>query len=100
MLQERDLTRIDLSSGSDVKKAKVHTRLEALRRYVLEVQRQKQTVNEYLYSNNESVGRIQGEVNAACRLETGGTYMCACPVLACVCLYKCVFASWQVETTT
>ncbi len=37
-----------------------------------DIQRQKQTVNEYLFSNNESVGRIQGEINGACREGRGG----------------------------
>ena len=59
-------------SANEVKKVKMTARLDALRRHVLEIQRQKQTVNEYLYSNNESVGRVQGVVNAACRAETGG----------------------------
>lgn len=71
-LQERDLSRIDTLSANEAKRTKIKVRLEALRRHVSDVQRQKQTVNEYLYSNNESVGRVQGVVNAACRAETGG----------------------------
>ena len=59
-------------SANELKKAKIKGRLEALRRHVTDIQRQKQTVNEYLYSNNESVSRIQGEINAACRVEHGG----------------------------
>ena len=59
-------------SANEVKKSKLQARLEAMRRHVEDIQRQKQTVNEYLYSNNESVGRVQGVVNAACRAEAGG----------------------------
>ena len=70
--QERDLNRIELLSANEMKSSKIHARLEALRQHVTDIQRQKQTVNEYLYSNNESVGRVQGVVNAACREEKGG----------------------------
>ena len=62
-------------SANEVKKAKMQSRLEALKIHVGEIQRQKQTVNEYLFSNNESVGRVQGVVNAACRAENGGKYV-------------------------
>jgi len=45
--------------------------LETLRHHVIEIQRQKQTVHEYLFSNNESIGRIQAEVNMACNSNAG-----------------------------
>lgn len=77
-VQERDLNRIDLLSANKMKTSKIHARLEALQQHVMDIQRQKQTVNEYLYSNNESVGRVQGVVNAACRAEKGGTYPIPC----------------------
>ena len=75
-VQERDLNRIDMLSANEVKKSKMKARLEAMRRHVMDIQRQKQTVNEYLYSNNESVGRVQGVVNAACRVDAGGEIIC------------------------
>lgn len=70
--KERDLNRINMLSANEMKKGKIKLRLESLRHHVIEIQRQKQTVNEYLYSNSESVGRVQSVVNAACREETGG----------------------------
>ena len=51
--------------------SQVGYRLETLRHHVTEIQRQKQTVHEYLFSNNESIGRIQAEVNMACNSNTG-----------------------------
>ena len=75
-LQERDLQRIDLLGANATKKPRIRSRLEALRHHLEDIQREKQTVNEYLFSNNESVGRIQGEINAACRdNQAGGTYV-------------------------
>ena len=38
----------------------------------MNIQRQKQTVNEYLFSNNEMVGRVQKEVNNVCKEHQGG----------------------------
>lgn len=61
-------------TANEVKKSKMTTRLDALRGHVVDIQRQKQTVSEYLYSNNESVGRVQGVVNAACRADTRGEW--------------------------
>ena len=49
----------------------VNSRLETLRHHMTEIQRQKQTVHEYLYSNNESIGRIQAEINTSCNNSSG-----------------------------
>lgn len=37
-----------------------------LRQRILEVQRKKQSVHECLFSNNESTGKVQAEINASC----------------------------------
>ena len=74
LAQERDLQRIEVLSCNEAKKVKVQCRLESLQQHVTEIQRQKQTISEYLSSNNESVGRVQGAVNAACRADNGGMH--------------------------
>ncbi len=71
-MQERDLDRINTISGDDSKRAKIKARIESLQSHRTEVQREKQTVNEYLYSNNESVGRVQAEINRECEKTAGG----------------------------
>lgn len=81
-LQERDLDRINTISGDDSKRAKIKARIESLQSHRTEVQREKQTVNEYLYSNNESVGRVQAEINRECE-KTAGEW---CTVTSTVCL--------------
>ena len=78
LLQERDLERVNIISGDESKKAKIRSRIESLQGHRTEVQRQKQTVNEYLYSNNESVGRVQAEINRECEKIQGelGNLLC------------------------
>ncbi len=71
-LQERDLGRINIISGDECKRAKIQGRIESLQIHRTDVQREKQTVNEYLYSNNESVGRVQAEINRECEKTVGG----------------------------
>ena len=71
-IQERDLSRIDLLWSSDVKKGKITSRICALKAHLTDIHRQKQTVNEYLFSNNETVGRVLKEVNTICKDHQGG----------------------------
>ncbi len=75
-VQERDLTRIELLWSSDVKKGKIKSRICALKAHLTDIQRQKQTVNEYLFSNNETVGRVLKEVNTICKDHPGGVCVC------------------------
>ena len=49
----------------------ISSRLDSLHQHVAEVQKQKQTVHEHLFANNESIGRIQGEVNASVTSNSG-----------------------------
>ena len=65
-LQERDIQRIDTLSANEAKKAKISSRIEHLRRHMDEVQSQKEALNERLCANNESIGRVQAEINTAC----------------------------------
>lgn len=53
-------------SANEVKKAKISSRIEHLKKHVEEVHRQKEALNDRLCANNESVGRVQAEINAAC----------------------------------
>jgi len=71
-VKERDLTRIELLWSSDVKRTKITSRICALKAHLTDIQRQKQTVNEYLFSNNESVGRVQKEVSSICKEQHQG----------------------------
>ena len=64
--QERDIQRIDTMSANEVKKAKISSRIKHLKKHVEEVHRQKEALNDRLCANNESVGRVQAEINAAC----------------------------------
>jgi len=71
VLQERDLARIHIVSGDDGKEGKIRARIESLQNHQTDVQREKQTVNEYLYSNNESVGRVLAEITRECDKANG-----------------------------
>ena len=66
IIQERDILRIDTLSANESKKAKIVSRIEHLRKHVEEVQNQKESLNERLCANNESIGRVQGEINTIC----------------------------------
>ena len=66
------MNRTEMLWSSEGKRSKMATRLSALRGHLVDIQRQKQTVSEYLYSNSESVGRVQEEVNMACQEEQRG----------------------------
>jgi hypothetical protein len=63
--KERDLHRIDTLTGNEVKKAKLAAKVSALQQQIVETERQKQMVHEYLFSNNEAVTRVQKEVKTA-----------------------------------
>ena len=66
MFQERDIVRIDTTSANETKKAKIHSRIDHLRKHVDEVHGQKEALNERLCANNEAIGRVQAEINTAC----------------------------------
>ena len=55
-----------MTSANEAKKAKISSRIEHLKRHIEEVHNQKEALNERLCANNESIGRVQAEINAAC----------------------------------
>ena len=80
------MTRVETISGDESRKAKIMARVESLHDHVTDIQREKQTVNEYLFSNNESVGRVQAEINRECDKSSGMCVsLCICRVCVCVC---------------
>ncbi|CAI8056098.1 Kinesin-like protein KIF18A [Geodia barretti] len=69
--KERDLHRIDTLTGNDAKKAKLAAKVSELQRQIVDVERQKQMIHEYLFSNNEAVSRVQREVTRSASDSAG-----------------------------